>query len=42
VLGPEVEIHRTLGDFRIRENVVEADKAIRPVSELMRGGAQDL
>ena len=42
VLGPEMEVHRALGDFRIGENVVEADQAVRLACELARSRAEDL
>ena len=42
VLRPEMEVHRALGDFRIGENVVEADQAVRLACELVRRRAQDL
>jgi hypothetical protein len=42
MLGPEMEVHRALGDFRVGENVVKADQAVRLARELPRSRAEDL
>ena len=37
-----MEVHRTFGDFRVGEDVVEADQAVRLACELARSRAEDL
>ena len=42
VLGAEMEIHRALGQLRFGQNVVEADRVIRALGELVCRGSQNL